>query len=174
MQYQDIPGIYVYRADIDKKVTFEYYETIEDLFRRGVRRASDIRNEFGTDVFEKVRINEVFKVSKSCVYDENCNFYTVDRLIGLYRKYRREMLEGCRWWFRSPWGFAKGNKAGGSMFRRPQTFRDRKWSLAYDEENYVKVRPKRNMKNLPSTWDDVHKHHENGWKWQSKRRHQWR
>jgi len=165
MQYQDIHGIYVYSANCDKKVTWKYYTNIEEFFNH-VRCAGDLRNEFGDNEYP-------IKVLKSYVYDENCNFYTVDRLIGLYRKYRREWLESCKW-LHSWRGFARGNKAGGSMFRKPQTFYDRKWSLAYDEENYVKVRPKRNMRNLPSNWDDIHKHHENGWKWQSKRRHQWR
>lgn len=104
------------------------------------------------------------------VADQNGKLFTRDRLVGLYfdwystnpyrSKYSRR--NGCR---KRVWG----------GFRSIKTFQERKWANAWDDEDFApKKRAARNSHNLPNSWDDFYGHAEKSWKYQSKRKHQWK
>jgi len=60
-------------------------------------------------------------------------------------------------------------------FRRVRTQQERKWANAWDDEEFApKVRPKRNIWNLPDSYCDIIAHNDKSWKTQTKRRHQWK
>jgi len=62
-----------------------------------------------------------------------------------------------------------------SNFRNLHTFQERKWAHAWDDEEFIlPCRAKRQGKNLPDYWDDIYRHNEKSWKFQSKKKHQWR
>ncbi len=109
-------------------------------------------------------VNEV-----AVVYDHLGNFYSPDRLLGLYRARAAGRFRGY-WYYpsgrkRRPWG----------GHRRFRTFHERKWAHAWDCEEYApKVRAARQGHNLPDAWDDYNRHVEKSWKSQSKHRRQWR
>ena len=103
------------------------------------------------------------------VYDQDGNFYSPDRLIGLRREW-----EGNRKSLYWPW--FPGRKRGAYGWFRPiRTFQERKWAHAWDDEEFPpKVRAARQGKNLPNSWDDICRHNDKSWKTQSKRKHQWK
>lgn len=67
-------------------------------------------------------------------------------------------------------------------FRHPKTFAERREAdaLLYDEDcrfHNIKARGRRNVRNLPSNWDDIYagNHHaKKSWKHYSRRRKQWK
>jgi hypothetical protein len=59
-------------------------------------------------------------------------------------------------------------------FRHIRTTNERRQSFANRDEEEPFVRARRNHKNLPSEWADQYSRPQRGWKWQSKRRKQWR
>jgi len=46
-------------------------------------------------------------------------------------------------------------------------------AVEFAEMSGIKVRPKRNIKNLPNAWDDIPVHIDNSWKTNTKNRKQW-
>jgi len=180
-----------------QKVIVHYYTSIEDYFR--CNHESGIKSSVGYDINDTICQTEVsatrhrsrwgrywFSNQKYChtvnckqhndvktkahvVCDENGNIFTPDRLVGLYRK----------WWFNRPKrrsyyhaGYKPGCYGG---FRTLRTFQERKWAHAWDdEEDAPKVRAAREGKYLPDSWDDFQRHAEKSWKYQSKRKHQWK
>jgi hypothetical protein len=98
--------------------------------------------------------------------------FTLNRLIELRRLQEKERLNARRlrnWRYqyrRQAWRGHRG------ILRTTQEIR---WAHAWDdEENAPRVRAARNGHNLPNMWDDPMGHNEKSWKYQSKRRHQWR
>jgi len=75
------------------------------------------------------------------------------------------------------WWGAPGTKRRshrGSSYKQIHTTPERRAIFACeDQEEYTpKVRPTRNLSNLPNTWDDYWRHNEKNWK--SFRKHQWK
>ncbi len=64
---------------------------------------------------------------------------------------------------------AKRNRHQGSIYRHPKTHHERKWALAWsDEEDVPKVRRKRLPVNIVHAWDDIRKGVQRNWKKQRK------
>lgn len=110
------------------------------------------------------------------VLHEDGKFVTPDRIVGLYREYlyNRSKDRRRRWsWQRKSDRGQKKSAYGG--LRHVHTTPEKRWSVDWDDDgNTIYVRPKRNMKNLPDTWDDYWVRGEKSWKRQSKRKHQWK
>ncbi len=107
------------------------------------------------------------------VYDDNGNFITPDRLVGMYRKYYRSLVRS--WNIRWNKRCNGGNRGLYGGYRHFRTFQEGKWAKAWDDEEFAaRCRPCRNAVNLPCYWDDLRRHVEKSWKSQSKRRHQWK
>ena len=68
-----------------------------------------------------------------------------------------------------------GKTSNVSCFKKPKTTQERKYSFCDQCKEYnIKVRKRRNFKNLPNTWDDIYKYFPGkSWKHQTKKRKQW-
>lgn len=105
---------------------------------------------------------------------DNGKFVTPDRLVGLYRDFvyanrvdwrnRRNRKYDCGQ-KKSAWG----------RIRHMRTQHERKWAHAWNDEEFApRARAKRQGHRLPSNWDDYWIHGQKSWKYQSKRKHQWK
>lgn len=106
-------------------------------------------------------------------YDKG-KFVTPDRLVGLYRKYKDNRRNNWRhsWTQR----YDRGKKKGAwGRIRHMHTQHEKRWQNAWDDEEFApKYRAKRQGHNLPDTWDDYWVRGQKSWKYQSKRKHQWK
>lgn len=189
MFYQENPGFYVYFVihGVQPAITFRYFEDSHDLFM--AYREWQIAILFGDPdrIYQAVReenhddnFKYLYRDFNDCyyaVYDENRNFYSSDRLVGMYREWHKDCWarrqkqrlmtkrNGCK------------KKAHGSL-RRIKTTQERR--LFYvDQETQemgiaVKMRTRRNAANLPNSWDDFWSQTDKSWKTQSKRKFQWK
>ena len=166
----------VYRRNSNGKLkAIIEFDELTDMFW-SVREA-DIINHFGyTDVDRRKghhtyfgeTLNEydwIDTTSYRYVVVHNDKIVVPDRLVGLYRKWYN-VKPRRRWQYRkSAWG----------GYRRLRTTQERKWAHAFDDEEFApKVRAVRQGKNLPDSWDDYRRHAQKSWKWQSKRKNQWK
>ena len=180
----------------ERKIRAVYYESLDELFRRTGPRT--ITETFGYSIYDEICLEPVetiwqagfrnFRyirrqtlctktncrnhdgptIGAAVVYDHLCNFYSPDRLVGLYREWSGNRKYYYNW---NSWS----KRRGGHTFRRFRTFHERKWAHAWDCEEYApKVRAARQGHNLPDPWDDYHRNSERGWKRCTKRRHQWK
>ncbi len=105
---------------------------------------------------------------------DNGKFVTPDRLVGLARAFKKVQLK--KWqkrWNRKFDCGAKKSAYGG--FRKIRTTQERKWAHAWDDEEFApRPRAARQGHNLPDSWDDYFSRAQKSWKWQSKRKHQWK
>lgn len=87
-----------------------------------------------------------------------------------------------RWWYRwnnkifeyrnGPVPFiGRHHSHRGSWYRHMKTTQERRWSLA-EKEDGVRGRAKRNIHNIPNSWDDWARHNEKNWK--RFRKNQWK
>jgi len=193
--YKDV----YYGAYRTTKIAYSYHETLEDFFwsfnerrireyvsysindkichgivhatyRRGYR-ARYIRNK---ELCYKINCADHDEhVQAYAVYDQNRNLYTPDHLIGLRREWVRTKPKNQ---YRYKWYRQNGHKKqawGG--WRTIKTFQERKWTHAWDDEEFApKPRACRNSSNLPDSWDEPRQHSDKSWKTQSKRKHQWK
>ena len=178
---QNVPGIYVYQenkydwfggwlsphprfkdhADAGKRILCTYYETLDDFFSC---------HPFSNWSFTR-------SLPELHVYDQDCNYFSHDRLIGYHRLYheaRRKYYKQFRW--RKRQGCKKHVWGQG---RIPKTQNERKQSFNVeefaDEIGFpIKVRSCRNADHLVQWWDCRPTHVEKNWKYQSKRRRQWK
>lgn len=174
---------------LHKRLTWEHFKTLPELFRSYNEYAFEHR--FSHNIEHTFCMFSPYKRrgwlpcrNKNCnihsdgnipcyvVYDHNGYLYTPSKLIELYREWRDEVYKYRKRWYVHHAGYKKGCWGGYHYMR---TFQERKWANAWDDEEYpVKVRARRNAANLPTVWDDYRTHAEKSWKWQSKRRHQWK
>lgn len=107
-------------------------------------------------------------------YDEFGTFYSKDRLVGLERaldksyktRLKNRVDRRSRGRKKMVWG----------GFRHPKTLQELKWNNAWDDEEFApKARGRRRKGYLPTHWDD-HRgmSAQKSWKWQSKRKNQWK
>ena len=119
------------------------------------------------------------KVYAKVAYNSKDKLLPVSQLVGYCRSrgsiliVNRGSYKGWNEYFmRSRQGRKKS--AFGS-FRYPRSMQEKRWALAWDdEEDCPPVRGRRRPRQLPDAWDDYYAHSEKSWKKQSKRKHQWR
>lgn len=158
-----IVGIYT-----DDEFCREYGRFVETDFAN-----SDIERTPGHVYSAYFDCNIYISVYKKVAYNENGKLLPIDHLVGLVRAYRRRVRNRRGSWKRK-YDCGKKKSACG-WFRRPHTTHERRWNNAWDDEEFApKGRAKRNIRNLPSAWDDYWAHCDKCWKTQSKRRHQWK
>jgi len=160
------------------------FDSFDDMFRP-VGYRTDFATIFGYD--DVTRHNEhtalgdhqppsKWEISprKSYCYVayEDGKFVTPDRLVGLYRKYKDNRR--ARW--HTHRHYNRGQKKGAyGWIRNIKTFQERKWTNAWDDEEFApRPRATRQGHNLPDAWDDYWAGAQKSWKWQSKRKHQWK
>ena len=140
-------------------------------YRRGYCRRRYVSN---TAICHEINCNEHSGYRQAyVVYDQDGNLYTPDRLIGLRREWNRTRPKNK---YRYKWYRQNGyKKQAWGGFRSIKTFQERKWTHAWDDEEFApKGRAARQGHNLPDPWDDYRQHCDKSWKTQSKRKHQWR
>jgi hypothetical protein len=162
------------------------FESFNDLFTAAWYHM-DFANVFGyTDVdrgYGGTPFGDHHKSSDWCIsvetkflyvmYDDG-KFVTPDRLVGLHRnwKYERRNFHQRSWSRKRDTGQKKtvcGN------LRHMKTMHERRWQNAWDDEEFCPpYRPARCGRNLPSCYDDYWVRGQKNWKFQSKRKHQWK
>lgn len=195
MFIQNKEGLYVYKYNltiqkIELKSRYNNFSEFAFSFRNYVHNISYL---FGTNIYEKLIDFDKLTYSELYVFkkffpdmlygnhkmilaDSNGRIYhpSVIRAkilehindIKRYSEYKnKRALHNHRVSRRKP--------AYGS-FRYIKTTQERRMSLAFDEENFVKCRSSRTDANLPNSWDDIDSHNDKSWKTQSKRKHQWK
>lgn len=105
---------------------------------------------------------------------DNGKFVTPDRLVGLYRDWMYD--NRINWRRRWTQRYDRGQKKSAwGRIRHMHTQHEKRWQDAWDDEEFVpKYRAKRHGHNLPDTWDDYWVRGQKSWKYQSKRKHQWK
>ena len=196
MQDQAIKGIYVYRMlnVMDKSnVDFHYYGNIEDFFYHnmyvsylywngvGYDPTPDFTWDYGIDLYRKSRrtleSDNYFRADFNLVVcDDEGKIYPPEYLNDRYKEFHKILLkrrdkDRVAAYHQKRHG--RKRKAYGG-FRKLRTFQERKKSFAFDEEYFVKVRSSRNASNLPDSWDDYQYYAQKSWKYQSKRKRQWK
>lgn len=115
-----------------------------------------------------------YHVFSKVAYNENGKILKPDTIVGIARKYWKKRNNN----FTGAWTRKRGNgwKIGAyGSYRHMKTFQERKWAHAWDDEEHTpKVRCARNIRNLPTSWDDIWANSQKCWKKQSKRKHQWK
>jgi len=199
MFYQSTKGIYVYRIGdkLSKDITYHYYSRLEeffyqnmyirDLYWNGVSYISnpDFSWDYGVDLYVKSKRTKYCEEEGICqwgsnynyvVYDDEGKLYPPAYLTSVYQEFhnrlikRRAKITASRSHNRR---HGRKRQAFGT-YRHIKTTQERRMSYAFDEDNFVKGRGRRNAKNLPNSWDDFYGHAEKSWKFQSKRKHQWK
>ena len=62
-----------------------------------------------------------------------------------------------------------------SRYKRPKTQQERRMACAVlKDEGEPDIRGRRKMRSLPSYWDDIRTRHSTGWKYSTKRKHQYK
>jgi len=106
-----------------------------------------------------------FSVYAKVAYNAKGKLLPVSQLVGYARKAPRNK----KWWWNRTRNPAYGH------FRAIRTIQEKRWASAWsDEEEPVQPRAARNIHNIPDAWDDYMSDAQKSWKWQSKRRHQWK
>lgn len=182
MKFQDKPGIYVYwvSRNIEPKLQWYYFATPE-LFCRKFSEYT-IRYAFGD-------ISRVYEVNHNenprtyygvyyAAYDENGEWISVDRLIGYYNQFEKNRYD-----FREIYRLARQKRRQGRKkaalgnWTRERHFKMYSENMYHDpeaEEMFIHVRQSNRVKK-PDPWCDARRQHcEKSWKWQSKRKHQYR
>jgi len=107
------------------------------------------------------------------VTDLDGKILCLSRLIELRLNWEEEWREKNPWRHRNDAGGI--HKPAWRWFRSIRTTQERRWAHAWDcEEHAPHVRSARQGRNLPNAWDDYWAHNEKCWKYQSKRKSQWR
>ncbi len=104
------------------------------------------------------------------VYNDTGKVMDIGHLVGIARKYnKRYNITG---WWKIPG--TKRNWHRGANMRQIHTTPERRASFSCNDQDdrVPNLRNKRNMSNLPTTWDDYWRHNEKNWK--SFRKHQWK
>lgn len=182
MFYQNKPGVYVYtyfRHALDKKLEYHYFPNLTSLFWNYSEWQITLFRDI-TWIYRSITSDDIVRFSSiralpyySAAYDENGVYLSPDRLVGLYRQWRRERLSGRSW--TSDCG-RRPQAYGG--YRTIKTTQERR--MAFDDPESIELgitihrRCARNAVNLPNAWDDIKSHSDKSWKTQSKRRSQWR
>ncbi len=82
------------------------------------------------------------------------------------------------WWARRREEYrpTMGRKANGGWggWRSPRTANEKRQAFHLEEEGEPPVRPSRRAHMLPDAWDDIHRYGICNWKWQTKRKKQYR
>lgn len=117
-------------------------------------------------------------VNSYVVYDERDKLVTKDRLVGLFRAYRRKKDE--EWYkkyvLRRPHPGSKRRWHFGNWYRYPQTTQEIRYAAGVEadkEEFEPPYRARRNMRNLPHSWDDKPRSTDRRC-WKNYRDHQWK
>lgn len=77
-------------------------------------------------------------------------------------------------WRREPVHGIRKMRGGSGSYRRVRTLQERRVNMAIvDEYGGKMVRPRRNNRALPNSWDDIPRSREKGWKTQGKRQKHW-
>lgn len=203
MYFQDKPGIYAYKliirfdlhADLHIRLDTTLYESLEDYFRR--TSYNTIQHGLGYSVNDRIcqhvirkkhiyrwgwyredvwcnkisctdhQDSEIRAKNASVIYDHNGNIYSPDRIVGLYREW---VNNNHQYYNYNSW-----RKRNRRSARSVNTFHERKWANAWDDEGFGKFQ-RGHRKHLPDGWfiETNHVHHEKGWKKQSKRKFQWK
>ena len=95
---------------------------------------------------------------------------TLEELQPLYYAFYRRNRASTPYWRRQ--GLKSGCCYG--RFRSPATTNERRQAFPNEDEGEPPIRGRRRAHSLPNTWDDVHSDSQKSWKYQSKRRHQYR
>lgn len=97
--------------------------------------------------------------------------YSRETILGYFRKIRKDRKLGI---YRNYFlGFKRHRR--GSYHRRPDTFQERKMSVnVIEEEGEPKWRLSRNMRNLPTTYDDLQHYDVRINNWKRYRKTQWK
>lgn len=105
------------------------------------------------------------------LYDKYDHLYSVERLVGMFREWRSIRRYN---WMSSRHG--RTNSAWGRLRHMRTTQEIRQSCAVTEDEKEVNAlpRPRRGHHNLPTLWDDKWVKAQKSWKWQSKRRHQWK
>lgn len=181
---------------LDNKVSSKFYETLDDLFvdfseyslktlfgstdnlyvnvKDEVKSKLDYRFRYDWYYYEKRdRLQAVHYVA----LDRGGKFISSDRLVGLYREWRRGQVN----FYRESWHSASDRgkkKSAYGGFRYIKTTQERRMDFIDPEATElgieIRVRNARNAANLPTAWDDFWAHNQKCWKKQSKRDHQWK
>lgn len=180
----------------------EYFATIEDMFRAKRSYTFDVQQNFSNNINEWICNDYLDKDSwmyrafrggrrctqKNCtnpnhdhcqktwtmvVYDQNAKLVCVDRLVELYKQYRDARRSRRQ---RNDSGQHKGCHGHFRYIKTTQEHRE--WCKYFDDaaesDVGIKVRNSRSHKNLPTAWDDFYSRPQKSWKYQSKRKKQWR
>ena len=188
MLFQPNPGMYVYRkSDLTGNIKLIYkYETIESFFKSHIRADfEEYSHNFDDrwrghihDSLSSLEAEPFQKSSHFCyvVFDENGNCFSPFKLTSLRNEWVNHFVP--RWRRRRA---CFGSRRVYGRFRHINTTQERRKSVDIIHEisedgDIIKVlpRPRRNVRNLPSAWDDIWGHNEKCWKTQSKRKHQWK
>ena len=166
------------------------YDTLDSLFRSTSEYSlqecgfdyderTDIYGDFcNHSLFEPLNIYESTEYRYIIVNVLKNKILSSDYLVGEYRKWNenrkaknRKNLErrlAKQRQGRKPSPFNK-------MCKHMRTTNERRWANAnLDEEFAPTTRAKRNAKNLPNTWWDIPSYSQKSWKFQSKRKKQWK
>lgn len=169
MQYQDTPGFYLYgiiQQPADYHSNYKLtcicsYESINQFIQISVWKEDCIRGYFASSPYD-MQNGQYLKV----LADENGNIIHPDVLIHHYRQYRRTP---------SVWRWPPRRKRAYGGYRHIKTTQERRMIQAFDDEpDAPRPRTKRTGNYLPDCWDDYLRHCEKSWKFQSKRKRQWK
>lgn len=114
---------------------------------------------------------------KKVAYNEKGKVLPVDHLIGITRAYHRNRIINwrARWKKKYDCGY---KKPAYGWLRRIHTTKEKRWAHAWDDEEFAPkkgfARGRRSAHNLPDSWDDYWAQAQKSWKWQSKRKRQWK
>ncbi len=186
MFYQKKAGFYVYHVDregCEPELNFRYFANTNDLFLD----FSEWQLAVFFGEFEKIYhqvpvrncrtflcrppVNNYFSA-----YDEQGNYFSPDRLVGLYRQWRKVRYASLdRKYAHHRHGRKRRVWAG---YRVAKTMQERRMAFvdpdAVESDTCIRLRASRGASSLPDSYSDICRHADKSWKMQSTRQHQWR
>lgn len=171
----------LYVKDYSKVVHYTY-SNFEDFANN-----CPVKLDNFTDRFDRLYVNEVRGRFRSVLI--NRNYILVDDLGLVVPLWKIEEVYNqylyIEWRRRQkPFVLRNGPVEGighshwhkGSYYRRVKTFQEHRSDFTTEDEDFygVKVRCKRNSKNLPNAWDDIPRHCCDRKNWKYYRKHQWK
>ena len=149
-----------------------YGRDVEDQFSN-----DDTDHFVGNLYLKSLNVYIEGKEYKKVAYNEKGKLLTVDYLVGICRAYRRKVRVNWRARWKKKYDCGRKKPAYGWL-RKIHTTPERRWTHAWDDEEFAPqngfARGRRSSHNLPNSWDDYWAGAQKSWKWQSKRRHQWK
>lgn len=181
------PQIYLYSRSLTCRTFYSYEDLYYSLDLKWIRewvgkdynspikivtkRASGLFYDSQSKRFRPATPEEYFYVEADFILRTSFGEkITAEDLEPIYRRIKMSRSRKPKWLYRQG---RKTNYCYG-RYRNPHTTNEKRKSFPIQEEGEPKIRAKRNYNNLPTSWDDKITHPHKSWKYQSKRKRQYK